>query len=282
MKQPACLKDLMQDIQRYIRYALSIALTAVFLLHVGGKITVPAFSAMENQAYDARLNLTLPPKQENQVVVIDIDEKSLGEIGQWPWNRDVMSNIIDNLFDHYKIKTIGFDIVFAEADVDEGGKLLQKMSEGPLKDNELFQQEYNNIKPSLQRDKTFAKSLENRKTIMGIVFRNDVDADVKNLLPEPVARLDNTMKDRIEFFKPNGYTANLPMLQKSAYSGGFFDNPALDDDGVFRSVPLIQEYDGQLHESLAMALTRAALGSPKIELIVETSTDSKKIYFWNG
>ena len=68
----------MQEIQRYIRYALSIALTIVFLLHVGGKLTVPAFTSMENQAYDVRLNLTLPPKQENQVVIIDIDEKSLG------------------------------------------------------------------------------------------------------------------------------------------------------------------------------------------------------------
>jgi adenylate cyclase len=270
----------MHEIQRYIRYALSIALTIVFLLHVGGKLTIPAFTAMENQAYDARLNLTLPPRQENQVVIIDIDEKSLGEIGHWPWNRDVMANIIDNLFDHYKIKTIGFDIVFAEADVDEGGKFLEKMAEGPLKDDELFQQEYRNIIPSLKRDETFAKSLENRKTIMGVVFRNDViDADVKNLLPEPVARLDSTMKDRIEFYKPNGYTANLSLLQKSAYSGGFFDNPALDDDGVFRSVPLLQEYDGQLHQSLAMALTRASLGSPKIELIVETNKDTKKDLF---
>lgn len=269
----------MQDIQRYIRYALSIALTAVFLLHVGGKLTIPAFITMENQAYDARLILTLPAQQEKQVVIIDIDEKSLGEIGQWPWNRDVIANIIDNLFDYYKIKTIGFDIVFAEADIDEGGKLLEKMSEGALKDDELFQQEYKKIMASLHRDEIFAKSLENRKTIMGIVFRNDIDADIKNLLPDPVLRLDSTMKDRIEFFKPDGYTANLPLLQKSAYAGGFFDNPALDDDGFFRSVPLIQEYDGQLHESLALALTRAALDSPKIELIVVTSTDNRKDMF---
>ena len=128
----------MQEIQRYIRYALSIALTVVFLLHVGGKLTIPALTSMENQAYDTRLKLTLPPKKEHQVVIVDIDEKSLGEIGRWPWNRDVMANIIDSLFDHYDIKTIGFDIVFAEADIDEGGKLLKKMSDGPLKDNEIF------------------------------------------------------------------------------------------------------------------------------------------------
>ncbi len=269
----------MQEIQRYIRYALSIALTAVFLLHVGGKLTIPAFSTMENQAYDARLKLTLPPRQENQVVVVDIDEKSLAEIGRWPWNRNVMAEINDNLFDYYKIKTIGFDIVFAEADIDEGGKLLEKMSKGSLKDDEIFQQEYRKIIASLQRDEIFAKSLENRKTIMGVVFRNDSADEFKGQLPEPIARLDDAMKDRIPFHTPNGYTANLELLQKSAYGGGFFDNPSLDDDGVFRRVPLLQQYDGQLHESLALALARTALGSPKIELIVETSADNKNDLF---
>jgi len=216
---------------------------------------------MENQAYDARLKLTLPVKRENQVVVVDIDEKSLREIGRWPWNRDVMASIVDNLFDYYKINTIGFDIVFAEADIDEGGKLLEKMSEGPLKDDEIFQQEYRKIIASLQRDEIFAKSLENRKTVMGIVFRNDSADEFKGQLPDPIARLDETMKDRIPFHTPNGYTANLELLQKSAYGGGFFDNPSLDDDGVFRRVPLLQQYDGQLHESLALALARTALKS---------------------
>lgn len=269
----------MQEIQRYIRYALSIALTIVFLLHISEKLTIPALTAMENQAYDARLRLTLPPKNENKVVIVDINEKSLGEIGRWPWNRDVMANIIDNLFDHYKIKTIGFDIVFAEADIDEGGKLLEKMSTGALKNDDTFQREYRKVMASLQRDKMFSKSLRNRKTIMGVVFSNNTTAAFKGQLPEHVIRLDNNMKDLIPFHKPNGYTANLALLQNNAYGGGFFDNPSLDDDGVFRRVPLLQEYDGQLHESLALALSRTALGTPKIELIVETNADNKKDLF---
>lgn len=269
----------MQEIQRYIRYALSIALTTVFLFHVGEKLNIPALTSMENQAYDARLKLTIPPRKENQVVIVDIDEKSLGEIGRWPWNRDVMSNIIDNLFDHYQIKTIGFDIVFPEPDIDEGGKLLEKMSLGALKDDVNFQNEYQKVMASLQRDEMFAKSLKNRDTVMGVVFRNTITAEFKGQLPEPVARLDSNMQNRIDFHKPNSYTANLALLQEKAYAGGFFDNPSLDDDGVFRRVPLLQEYDGQLHESLALSLSRVALGSPKIELIVETNADNKKDLF---
>ena len=263
----------MQYIQRYIRYALGLALTMIFLLHVSGVYPLTFLTVIENLAYDTRLKLTLPPKETHQVVIIDIDEKSLGEIGRWPWNRDVIADMNDKLFDHYKIKEIGFDMVFAEEDIDEGGKLLAEMSKGPLKHDINFQMEYQKVRSSLQRDEMFAESLSNRKTIMGVVFLNNEASSPKGSLPEPVANLGANMKGRIPFFSPKAYTSNLKILQDSAYSAGFFDNPALDDDGVFRRVPLLQEHDGQLHESLALALARTAIGSPQIELIVETNTN---------
>lgn len=269
----------MQHIQRYIQYALGLALTLMFLLHVGGKYPLTALTVMENLAYDTRLKLTLPNKKENQVVIIDIDEKSLSDIGRWPWNRDVMAKINDNLFNHYQIKNIGYDIVFAEEDLDEGGKLLEKMSKGSLKNNDDFQKEYQKVRSSLYRDEMFAKSLKHRQTIMGVVFLNNESSTRKGSLPKPVAKLDANMKDRIPFYSPNGYTSNLKILQDNAYSGGFFDNPALDDDGVFRRVPLLQEYNGQLHESLALALARAAIGSPQIEIIVESDSENSNELF---
>lgn len=269
----------MQYIQSYIRYALGLALTLMFLLHVIDIYPLSALSVLENLTYDTRLKLTLPNNKEHHVVIVDIDEKSLGEIGRWPWNRNVMANLNNNLFDHYKIKEIGYDMVFAEEDTDEGGKLLEKMSKGPLKNNSSFQREYKKVKSSLERDKMFAKSLDDRKTIMGIVFLNNGDAVAKGQLPEPVANLGDNMKGRIPFYTPNAYTSNLKILQDHAHSGGFFDNPALDDDGVFRRVPLLQEHNGQLHESLALALARTAVGSPQIELIVETSTEDENQLF---
>lgn len=266
----------MQYIQRYIRYGLGIALTLIFLLHVSDKYPLTAITVIENLSYDARLKFTLPKKQENQVVIIDIDEKSLGEIGQWPWNRDVMAGINDSLFDHYNIKEIGYDMVFAEEDLDVGGQLLEEMSTGSLKNNDVFQNEYQKVKKILQRDELFAESLRDRKTIMGVVFFNNNTTSLKGQLQNPVARLDNKMKGRITFYSPTGYTANLKLLQDSAFSGGFFDNPALDDDGVFRRVPLLQEHNGQLYESLAMALVRTAIDSPEIELIVESNPDNPR------
>ena len=68
------------EIQRIIRYALSLVLTVVFLLHVGEVLHAPILTSLENQAYDARLKITLPDKVDKQVVIVDIDEKT--------WNMD--------------------------------------------------------------------------------------------------------------------------------------------------------------------------------------------------
>lgn len=266
------------EIQRIIRYALSLTLTVVFLLHVAGRLNTPVLTSLEHLAFDARLSLTLPEVTDKKVVIIDIDEKSLQEIGRWPWNRDVMSHIVDALFDQYQIMELGFDVVFAEPDIDAAGKMLDTMATGPLRSDASFLAEYNKIKPSLKRDELFAESLKNRKTIMGIVFKNNVEG-LSGKLPPPVWQIDDHMKKQIPFATPTSYTANLPILQDAAYGGGFFDNPILDDDGVFRRVPLLEVYGNNMYESLALALTRAALGSPRVELVVEANESNKQELF---
>ena len=263
------------DIQRIIRYALSLVLTLLFLLHVGGVINIPILTNLENQAYDARLKITLPTDVDKQVVIVDIDEKSLEEIGQWPWNRNILAKINDVLFDHYQIKAIGYDIVFAEEDIDEGAKLLDSMARGSLQDDPAFIEEYHRVMPSLQHDQRFAEALKDRKTVMGFVMDTDT---IKGGLPKAITELDKNTLEKLAIHKAKGYTANLKSLQTSAFSGGFFNNPLLDDDGVFRRVPLLQTYENELHESLALALTRAATGYPAIEMVVETNQDSADLF----
>jgi adenylate cyclase len=150
------------------------------------------------------------------------------------------------------------------------------MADGPLKHDAAFQQEYSKALNALQHDTKFAKSLENRKTILGFVLDTNTH---KGVLTAPAAILDSTFTDRIPFIKAEGHTANLDMLQTNAFSGGFFDNPLVDYDGVYRRVPLLQEYEGMLQESLALALTRAAPGSPGLELIVESMHEHENELF---
>ncbi len=241
------------SLQRYIRYALSLALTSVFLLHIAGALEIPLVDSLEQTAYDARVNLRLTGYDHSDVVIIDIDETSLEALGQWPWKRDIIAAIVDTLFDHYGINTLGFDIVFAEPD-----GAAQTYSVRTTSDNGL--------QPvPTPRDTLFANSLQNRKTVLGFIFGSGIR---KGSLPDSAPSLNPAAIDSIPILTADGVTANLEPLQNSARSGGFFDNPLVDDDGAYRRIPLLQLYDHRLYESLALAMARTSLGPVDLELIV--------------
>ena len=64
------------------------------------------------------------------IVIVDIDEKSLAEEGRWPWRRNRMAQLLDELFDYYHVSVVGFDVVFAEPDESSGLKILENLAKG--------------------------------------------------------------------------------------------------------------------------------------------------------
>lgn len=263
--------------QRIIRSALSLLLIAPFLLHASGVFRFGFIEQLENLAYDARLNMTLPRTIDERIVIVDIDENSLRELGRWPWPRDTIARIVERLFDHYGVRAMGFDVVFAERDTSSGLEILQQLAAGPLADNETFRRHVQRLEPQLQRDALFARALEGRNTVLGYFFRQAVAEDEDPAiggLPPPLATVDAVGANGLPLPRPQGYGANLPILQEAAAGGGFFDNPLVSEDGLFRRVPLVQQYDGRLYEMLALATVRAALGWPEVELEIASEGDS--------
>ena len=252
--------------QRILRYGLGFALTIIILLHASGHVPISFITTLENLSYDFRLSLSLPEQVEKQVVIIDIDEKSLGEIGHWPWERNVLAQMVDNLFDYYQIKVLGFDIVFAEQDQDPSDRYLEKLAQSSLANHPEFSKVYEQAKATLHRDQTFANALANRNTIMGVVFDPRDGSLHKGQLPPPVPHIGKEIIDDFDFPIAAGVTANVTTLQNKARSGGYFDNPLIDADGVFRKVPLLQEYQGKLYQSLALAIARSTLAENDIKL----------------
>jgi adenylate cyclase len=248
-----------------------------FLLHASGTWRFDAVEQMENLAYDARLNMTLPRTVDERVVIVDIDERSLRELGRWPWPRDLIARLVDSLFTDYRIDTIGFDIVFAERDESSGLKVLEQLASGPLSDNDAFREQVERLRPTLQNDEALARALSGRNTVLGYFFRQNVpegEEPTTGRLPPSIGTVSSTGAETLPVPSPEGYGANLSMLQEAARGGGFFDNPLVSDDGLFRRVPLLQRHDDRLYEMLSLATVRAALGWPKVELEVATEGDS--------
>ncbi len=271
------------QLQRIVRLALSALILLILLVDTSGLYKYPFIKQLENWTYDARLNFTRPNTVDDRIVIVDIDENSLAEVGRWPWGRDKLATIVDNLFDRYRVSVVGFDIVFAERDESSGLEKFEQLATGKLKENQDYQKALQEIRPSLLHDEIFADSLVGRNVVLGYYFKAGLQEDesgVTGLLPPALTRMDAQWNERLPINKAAGYGGNLEILQVSARSGGYFDNPFVDADGVFRRVPLVQAYEGYLFASLALATAQAFLDAASIQLTIETegSKGGKEYY----
>lgn len=265
-------------LQRIVRLLFSLLLLSILLIDTTGLYKYPFLQQLENWTYDNRLNFTLPNTVDNRIVIVDVDEQSLATVGRWPWSRDKLATIINNLFDNYAIKSLGFDIVFAEKDESSGLQLFEELADNQLKDNTHYLKTLDNIRASLEYDAIFADSLKNRNLTMGYYFKGrsvNNEANSTGALPKPLASIEDNISSRLNINKALSFGGNLQILQEAANAGGYFDNPYVSNDGVFRRVPLIQIYNKGLYPSLALSLTSISTGNPKITLSVETNDDSK-------
>lgn len=207
--------------------------------------------SIDNRLRDYMFNVRgeIKPKTDS-VVIVDIDEKSIKNLGQWPWPRDIISQILQNLTQN-GVAIMGLDIVFAEEDRSSPHKIFKKLN--IQKDNI----------PNF--DLEFAKTIASTPTILGYQFE---------MIEKPYVSKDSPIIQTI-FIEKNkklgedyllqakGTILNIPLLQENAYSSGFFNNTP-DDSGIIRSVPLIISYDDQIYPSLALESLRVALGINRV------------------
>ncbi len=254
---------------RGYQFLVCFMITLLFMVHTSERFVFSVLQRTENIFYDLRLQLTLPNTIDSRIVIVDIDEKSLAQEGHWPWRRDKLAYLLDMLFDYYNIKLLGFDVLFSEAD-NSGQDIIKKIAE-------KYTDKTFNISPILKEfdyDDTFAKSLMNRPIVMGY-FTSHLQQENTHvgLLPEPLSANTNNDVFTHWLFKPQSYTANLEKFQLAAKHGGFFNNPNVDDDGVYRRLPLIIFYENKFYGALSLSLFHAFLGFPEIEFNIQTQYD---------
>ncbi len=252
--------------QHIVRIALGLALMLIFVGHVGDFYNIGLISRLDNIIYDTRLSLAMPGGVDPRIVILDIDERSLDKtaLGRWPWRRDKISALLKKLFDEFGIVIVGFDVVFAEPDESSGLPVLDKLAKGRLKDLGQFQSALNELRPELDYDGIFAKTLKGRPVVLGYYFNSEEDAVQSGAIPEPVLPAGTFQGRNISFTTWRGYGGNLPEFQANAANAGHF-NPLVDPDGVSRRVPMLAEYHGAYYEALSLAMVRVLAGYPKVE-----------------
>jgi adenylate cyclase len=123
------------------RIAVTLLPLLFALLHAVGVVRIGVLERLDNIIYDTRLRATMPGTLDDRIVIVDIDEKSLAEVGRWPWGRNRLADLTDELFDRQKIAMLGFDVVFAEADESSGLKRLNELAQKELRDQAGFRRQ---------------------------------------------------------------------------------------------------------------------------------------------
>ena len=249
--------------KHWSRIGITLIPLVFALLHASGAVRIDVLQRLDDILYDARLRATMPRTLDDRIVIVDIDEKSLAEVGRWPWSRNRLAAMVDELFDRQQAAIVGFDVVFAEPDDSSGLKRLRELADGELKSAPGFQQRLSQLQPGLDYDAAFARALAKRPVVLGYYLTSDRDGRKSGVLPAPVMRPENLQGRPIAFYSFDGYGSNIAQLARSAPAAGYF-NSITDSDGVVRSIPLLAEHGGAYYESLALAVFRVLTGQPEV------------------
>jgi adenylate cyclase len=249
--------------QHILRYAIGLVLLLALLGHSAKWYEIGVISHLDAIAYDAKVRFTMPNTVDPRIVILDIDEKSLAEVGRWPWSRDKLSSLISKLFDKNGVALVGFDVVFAEPDDSSGLKSLEVLAQKELRDSAPFQSAFKELRPRLDNDALFAQALKGRPVVLGYYLSNKPGGVSSGALPAPVLPAGSFQGRKVDMSPWVSFGANLAEFQAAAASGGHF-TPDIDFDGIVRRVPMLVEYQGAYYESLSLAMVRTLFGFPKV------------------
>ncbi|WP_271274290.1 CHASE2 domain-containing protein [Aliamphritea hakodatensis] len=251
--------------QRLVRSGLGILLTLLMLVPLIQDSRPVLLERFESDLYDLRLRQFLADDQDPRIVIVDIDEASLAEQGRWPWGRATLAKLLNKLFDEYGVAIVGFDMLFAEADRNVPFEALQQWldSRPATAGSELSTQ-----LDSLNPDRQFAAALEDRPVVLGYVFDRSTQQLQVGDPGSPVVGAGQLQG--IPVPRASGVVASLDAFQATGIRNGFIDNPRVDADGVYRRVPLLQEYQSQYYPSLALAMILALFEEDQVIPVTES------------
>jgi adenylate cyclase len=184
------------------------------------------------------------------VRVVDIDEASLKAVGQWPWPRTVLADLVDKLAAG-GAAAIGFDIVFPEPDRMSPANALRFWPKSVAV--ETLREEIDKL-PS--NDQVFAEAIGKTPVVLGFIA-----APQGTSLPETKAGFAHGGDDP-KLFAPYypGAISSLKELQDNAQGSGSL-NWIPEHDQIIRRMPMVIRVEDTLYPSFAPDMLRLAQGA---------------------
>jgi adenylate cyclase len=186
----------------------------------------------ERTTYDTLVRLDHTRQPDGRVTIVDIDDRSLSTIGQWPWRRDVVAGLLTRLRAS-GAAAVALDVLLAEPERVAGSEQ--------------------------STDPQLANTLRAGGIVTGYAFTFE-RPQPRGSCPQQSLGLAVVRGDGIDsdpFFSAASAICSLPVFTSATRASGFL-NASPDSDGVLRRVPLLLQYGGRVYPSFALAAVAAA------------------------
>jgi adenylate cyclase len=200
------------------------------------------------QRFDPRVKTARP------VTIVDIDEKSLAKLGQWPWPRTRIADLIANLTKLGAV-VIAFDVIFSEPDrlnPDAAADTFRNLDEDAK----------TKLRALPSNDQLFADAMRHSRVVLGESGLAEVVSELDKTIPVTGMAMLGGDPQRFMFNFP-GLLRNTHVLESAAGGHGLLTiNP--ERDGIVRRVPMIMLAQGETMPSLSFEMLRLATGTDTI------------------
>ena len=177
-------------------------------------------------------------------VIVDIDEKSLHQLGQWPWPRVIDAKLID-MIDKMNPSAIGVNILFPEKD-RVSPISIQKFYRSFFDLNVEFSQFPEELKDN---DKLLFNTIKKSNATLAIYFYNSLYTATHC---QKLSYMQNRFSNMQSDFRATSLLCNHKNIQDGVKNFGFI-NASIDSDGIFRRVPIFMNYNSKIFPSFALA-----------------------------
>jgi adenylate cyclase len=200
------------------------------------------------------------PQEIRPVVIVDIDEASLKAIGQWPWPRTTIADLVTQITQLGAV-AIGFDIIFPEPD-----RMSPAIAERSFRGIDAETRAKLDSLPS--NDEALAEAIRHSRVVIG---------QAGAAAPELKTAADAALQTGFAVRGPDprqylvtfaGLLRNVPVIEQAAAGRGLFSIDP-ESDGIIRRVPVIMTAQGSVVPSLSMEMLRVVTGSSAILVRVD-------------
>jgi adenylate cyclase len=265
------------------RTRLAVVACALWLLGAWHVAVAPIgpLSRLDLALADIRLALALPPvaKPRDDIVIVDIDDASLRELGRWPWPRERLAGLVATLFDDDRAAALGIDLLFAEPDdqgraVGDALRELDRLGAGDAALRAGIARWQDAVVARADHDAALAQALAGRPVTLAYHFNHVPPAPglrratmqaaaaaasapdlFRTDLPEPLTEPGVLPASALAMTPWQGIEVPVAQLLHASAGTGFI-NSLPDADGELRATPLVTTYGGAVYESFGLSLWR--------------------------